>query len=257
MDEIKRYKAPGRPGTTPPGIVARKQGTGTTATNDSRVWFTVLDGAIGDISFPSPDRACVRMLKLIVTDENGFVSDETRHATSEVDLAAPGILEHRISIRCSERRYRLEKSMICHPRMDAVLMRVRFVPLTNGPRLRVFAYLVAYPFEAGASANVVDCKGERILTASTEGTGMALAASVPFRRCAVGFVGASDGLEQLREHGFLKREYTEANGAFVALSSEIDLEGCKNEWTLAVGFGGTGGEAAQHARGGSGLRFRR
>lgn len=187
------------------------------------------------------------MLKLVVTDGERFFSDETDDGTHDVRTAAPEIPLQLITSTFGHGRYRLEKEVVCDPQMDVVYMRVRFVPLRDAGSLRVFAYLVAYPFEAGANADVVDCKGRRVLTASSEGAGIALAASAPFTQCSVGFVGTSDGMADLHKKKRLTHEYTEARGGHVGLTGEIDRAACHDEWTFALAFGGDAVEAAQYA----------
>lgn len=246
-DQKWRRRAPGGPGKPVFGTTARKQGVGTSASPASHVWFTVVHGALGDVSFPSPDRACVRMLKLLVTDGDAFFSDETENATHDVQPMSQEVPLQLIHTTFSHARYRLEKQVVCDSQMAVVYVRVRFVPLLDAQKLRVFAYVASYPFESGANADVIELKGTRVLTASSEGAAIALAASAPFSACSVGFSGVSDGMVQLEKHKYLKREYDEAHGGHVGLCCEIDRLACGDEWTFALAFGAEREEAAQYS----------
>ena len=65
---------------------------------------------------------------------------------------------------------------------------------------------------------------------------------------SVGFVGASDGWQDLSQHFEMEWEYTRAENGNVALTGEIDLTACNGEFVLAIGFGAIWTEAGQQAR---------
>jgi hypothetical protein len=52
---------------------------------------------------------------------------------------------------------------------------------------------------------------------------------------SVGFVGRSDGWQDLSQHFEMEWEYTRAENGNVALSGEIDLAACNGEFVLAIG----------------------
>jgi len=76
---------------------------------------------------------------------------------------------------------------------------------------------------------------------------LAVACSVPWRKMSVGFVGASDGWQDLSQHYEMEWEYTRAENGNVALTGEIDLAACNGEFVLAIGFGSNSFEAGQVA----------
>src|SRR3954453_3379041 len=80
--------APGAPGASANWTTGNKQGLGTSVGTDSKVWYTLSDGALSEVYFPSGDRANVRSLEFAVTDGTSFVdrdSTDTNHAVRLVD----------------------------------------------------------------------------------------------------------------------------------------------------------------------------
>ena len=70
----------------------------------------------------------------------------------------------------------------------------------------------------------------------------------PGRKNSVGFVGASDGWQDISKHFQMEWEYTRAENGNIALTGEIDLAASNGEFVLALGFGAIWSEAGQHAR---------
>ena len=64
----------------------------------------------------------------------------------------------------------------------------------------------------------------------------------------VGFVGMSDGWQDVSQHFQMQWEYTRAENGNIAFTGEIDLAACNGEFVLALGFGGIWTEAGQQAR---------
>ena len=90
-------------------------------------------------------------------------------------------------------------------------------------------------------------EGRPILFAQREGSALALACSVPWLKRSVGYVGSSDGWQDLKAHKQITAEYTRAENGNVALIGEIDFSASEGKFTLALGFGTGPGEAARNA----------
>jgi glucoamylase len=87
-----------------------------------------------------------------------------------------------------------------------------------------------------------------MLFAERDGTALALACSVPWLKGAAGYVGLSDGWQDLEKHKQMTWAYDRAEDGNVALTGEVDLGGSKGEFVLALGFGRNPAEAGQRAR---------
>jgi glucoamylase len=74
------------------------------------------------------------------------------------------------------------------------------------------------------------------------------ACSTSFLARSAGFVGISDGWQDLAQHHALHWQYDSAQDGHVALTGEIDLSACGGEFALALGFGRHPEEAALRVR---------
>jgi glucoamylase len=243
--------APGWPGIPPRWTSSSKSGVGTALGSDSRLWFTLSHGIVNEIYYPRLDQACTRDMGLIVTADAGFFSEEKRHAESRVTTPHHGVPAYSVVNTCRHGRYRIEKQFVTDPRRDVLLQRTRFVAL-GGMEADYRLYVLLAPHLGnGGSGNVAwtgDYKGVPMLFAERGGRALALACSVPWGIRSAGFVGVSDGWQDLRRHGRLTSSYTRADNGNVALTGEID-RAADETFVLALGFGGNASEAAQFALG--------
>ena len=69
-----------------------------------------------------------------------------------------------------------------------------------------------------------------MLFAQREFAALALASSAPWLKRSVGFVGYSDGWQDLSQHFQMEWEYDRAENGNIALTGEIDLAACNGEF---------------------------
>ncbi len=240
----------GAPGIEPRWTSAAKDGVGTALTGDSPVWFTLSHGIVDEVYWPRPDLANIRDLGLIVTDGRGFFSEEKRHAVCQVERPDPGIPLYRLTNTCREGRYRIHKTVWADPKRPALLVRISFEALQGRPEdYRVHALIAPHVQNCGAgnTAWVADDRGVPGLFARRDGVALALFADPGWKARSVGYVGASDGWQDLRAHGHLTWAYDDAPDGNVAMVGELDLAGGRDA-TLALGFGVSASEAGLQAR---------
>lgn len=250
MDAPDRY-APGWPGIPSRWTSSAKSCVGTSLGSMSHVWFTLSHGIFNEVYYPRIDQACVRDMGLIVTDGAEFLSEEKRDANTEVRWLANGVPAFTLVNTCRQGRYRIEKTILTDPRRDAVLQQTRFIA-QEGQISDYRLYVLLAPHlgnhGAGNTGWVGDYKGIPMLFAEREGNALALASTVPWRKRSVGFVGFSDGWQDLAVHKQMTWDYTRAENGNVALTAEVGLEAGSGEFLLALGFGRNAAEAGNRAR---------
>jgi len=250
LGDSERY-APGWPGIPPRWTSSAKTGVGTALNLHSRVWFTLSHGILNEIYFPRVDQACTRDQGLMVTDGLGFFSEEKRHCKFENLPLEPGVPVFMLTNTELNGRYRIEKEVFTDPYRNVVLQKIRFVPLQGTlSDYHLYALLAPHLANCGSGNNgwAGDYKGVPMLFAEREGHALAFACSARWRRMSVGFVGYSDGWQDLSKNYQITWDYTRAENGNVALTGEIDLGACGGEFVLALGFGGLWSEAGQQAR---------
>lgn len=247
---LRSDDAPGRPGIEPRWTSSAKTGVGTAADPASQVWFTISHGILNEIYWPEVDRACTRDMGFIVTDGKHFFSEEKRHTHHSASYLASGVPGFRLVNECEQGRYKIEKEIITDPRLDVLLMRTRFTAATHSDELSLFVLLAPHLDDGGAHNNawVDQVWGEEFLFAQCNGNALVLGCSLPFLKCAAGYVGISDGWQDLHQHKQMHWTYRRASDGNVALTGQIDLKKCGGEFVLALGFDSSPVGAAHHVR---------
>jgi glucoamylase len=250
MTDSVQY-APGGPGIPPRWTSSSKTGVGTALNPNSRVWFTISHGIFNEIYYPRVDQACIRDLGLIVTDSQDFFSEEKRHTQHEVNYPVDGVPAYHLIDTCEQGRYRIVKEILTDPGRVVVLQQTHFVPL-RGELENYHVYILLAPHLGnrgyGNTGWAGDYKGFPMLFAERDGIALALACSVPWLKRSVGFVGVSDGWQDLVRHKQMTWTYGRAENGNVALTGEVDLRADKGEFVLALGFGRNSAEAGHRAR---------
>jgi glucoamylase len=249
-DPATRY-APGWPGIPPRWTSSAKMGFGTALNQHSKVWFTLSHGILNEVYFPRVDQACTRDMGFIVTSGHDFFSEEKRHCTFENRAFEPGIPGYELTNTEIGGRYRIHKEVLTDPYRNVVLQKVRFEPL-QGKLSDYHLYALLSPHLAncgyGNTGWIGDYKGYPMFFAQHDGVTLSFSSSAPWKKTSVGFVGASDGWQDLSQHFQMEWEYTRAENGNIAFTGEIDLAACNGEFVLALGFGAIWTEAGQQAR---------
>jgi glucoamylase len=251
MSDTSERFAPGWPGIAPRWTSSAKSGVGTALNQHSKVWFTLSHGILNEVYFPRVDQACTRDMGFIVTNGKDFFSEEKRNCDFENLPFEPGIPAFKLINTCTEGRYRIYKEVITDPYRNVVLQKIKFEALQgelSGYRL----YVLLSPHLANAGYGntgwVGNYKGVPMFFAEHRGATLALASSTSWGKRSVGFVGVSDGWQDLSQNFQMESEYTRAENGNIAFTGEIDLAACNGEFVLALGFGGMWSEAGQQTR---------
>jgi glucoamylase len=245
------HSAPGHPGIPPRWTSSAKSGVGISLSSESRVWFTLSHGILDEIYYPRLDQACTRDLGLLVSDGVDFFSEEKRQAQSQVETLAEGVPAYHLTNTCQQGRYRIHKTILADPQRDVILQHICFEPL-KGSLKDYHLYILLAPHlgnHGGDNTAWVDnYKGLSVLNAQRGEITLSLACSAPWLKRSAGYVGFSDGWQDISDHKEMTWEYTHAENGNVALCAEVDLLACSGEFTLALGFGRTPAESSLRAR---------
>lgn len=247
----KNESPPGKPGSSPRWAPGPKDGVGTALSSASSVWFTLGHGILTEIFYPFVDTACTRDLGLLVSDRRDFFSEERQDTDSKLECLARGVPAFRLTNVCRQGRYAIVKEVLADPRRSVVLQQVSFEP-RQGKRddYALFVLLTPHLENQGAdnTAWVGDFKGVEMLFARRDAAALALACSAPWRRRSAGYVGVSDGWQDVSRHKQMAWSYPRAENGNVALTGEVDLDATEGKFVLALGFGRDEYEAGHQAR---------
>jgi len=231
----------GHPGIEPRWTHGDKDGAGTAFAASSRIWFTLWNGVITEVYYPTVDRPQIRDLQFLVTDGETFFHDERRDLKSSCARLSGHTLGYRQTNEDPNGRYTIIKEIIADPHFACVLQRVHL----SGDemfisKLRLYALCAPHLQVGGWDNNgyVIEVAGRKILMARKEGIWLALGATVDFSRASCGYVGQSDGWTDLAGNFQMDWEFDHAINGNIALTGELELGG-NREFTMGLAFGDT------------------
>src|SRR4051794_40685782 len=126
--------APGAPGALSHFDLARKDCVGTAQNTRSKVWFTVADGVLSDVYYPTNDTTNNETLQYVVTDGSTFTDLQTRDMTYTVSQTDDRALTCRVTATDKDGRYKLVTDYLTDPARPTVVMHTRFTALNGKTR---------------------------------------------------------------------------------------------------------------------------
>jgi len=246
---MKNSRPFGDPGIVPRWTSSAKEGIGTAYHTSSCLWFTLSHGIINEIYFPHVDTPNTRDLQFLITDGETFCHEERRDLIHKIEYPEPSTLLYRITSSDKGGGYRLIKEIITDPHSPVLLVQTRLEILNQDllGRLRVFALLAPHLGGTGAnnSAHLCDLGGRKLIEACRGDIDMSFGCSPDFAKRSVGYVGYSDGWQDLMANFEMNWEFDEVSDGNIAVIGEVDLSSSL-EFTLGLGFGRSSHSACTH-----------
>jgi len=150
---------------------------GTAYAASSRIWFTLWNGVITEVYYPTVDHPQIRDLQYLVTDGKSFVHEEKRHLKSTCERLSAHALGYRITNVDPSGRYAIVKEIITDPHSGCILQHTQLTgDETFISKLRLYV-LCAPHLQVGGSSNngyVVEVGGRKILMAQKKEIWLAL-----------------------------------------------------------------------------------
>ncbi len=258
--------APTGPGDLSRFDLARKDCLGTAADRTSKVWYTVAGGVLSDVYSPTIDNTNVQTMQFVVTDGATFTDLQSRDTGYTVRSLDPTGMACEVTSTAHSGKYRLVTDYVTDPDRDAVVIRVRLVPLHGAGPLKLYVRLdpSVNGNGGGGTANggaddagldpattaLVASDPNTVTNATNRDyavpTALALRADRPFPTATIGFAGTGgDGLVQLDADHRLTAHDTRAVHGNVVDTAQLDLR--SGYATLALGFGRDTGAAIDTA----------
>ncbi len=178
-------------------------------------------------------------MQVLVTDGETFFHDGRRHAHHKVESIAPHALGYRMTTHCPEGRYTLVREIISDPHRPCLLVRARLeAPAEILGKLKLYILLAPHLDVGGwnNNGNVAVTPHGKVLTAHKNGIWLTLQATVPFTKTSCGYVGTTDGWQDLAHDFRMDWEFDSATNGNIALFGQLDLS-ATNEFTMTLGFG--------------------
>lgn len=230
----------GAPGMEPRWTSSSKEGIGTAYHTASRIWFTLSHGVVNEIYFPCIDQPNTRDVQLLISDGETFVHEERKDLQTEMRYPEKNVLAYEIENKDKEGRYTICKTVICDPHLPVLAINHQLKVHDENLRGKLKVYLLIAPHLRGQGwgnhAHVIDRHGSHILHAEREKLHLVCGAQPAFGTASAGFVGASDGFQDLIKHHKMEWAFEKAENGNVALTAEI-LPDENGRFFVSIGFG--------------------
>ncbi len=233
--------APGAPGADAHWPSAAKNGFGTSNTLSSKVWFTLTNGVMTEVFYPTLDVPNTQTLELIVCRE-GQCATENEELLHELHVPNRHSLSFRQINSTRNGTLLITKTYTTDPDRSTVLIDVEI----SSPSHAAYQLYVYYdPSLNNSGMHDTAWNTREALLAVDQNISSALMTTSGFEEVSNGYLGTSDGVTQLKERGRLSELYARAeNGNVVQVAR---LRSAKR-FTIALGFGNTVAEALGNAR---------
>jgi glucoamylase len=232
----------GAPGIEPRWTSSAKEGLGTAYHTSCRVWFTLSHGIVNEIYYPTVDQPNTRDFQFLISDGATFCHEEKRDLQYRIEYPEKDCVFYRLTNSEPNGRYRLIKHILADPHRSVVLLHTKLEVLDESLRgkLRLYALLAPHLARHGAgnSGWCSEIGGHDLLHAERHDVHLVMGCSRGFSRRSIGYVGASDGWQDLMDNFKMDWDFDQAADGNIALTGEIDLQG-GDEFTIAIALGGS------------------
>jgi len=240
MNPSENSVAFGAPGIEPRWTSSAKEGVGTAYHTSCRLWFTLSHGIVNEIYYPYVDQPNTRDFQFLISDGETFCHEEKRDLTHAIEYPKRDCLFYRLTNVEPRRRYRLVKYVFADPHRSVLLVHTKLEVLDESLRGRLSVYALLAPHLAGCGAGnsgwCSEIGDNKLLHAQRKNTHLLMACSSGFSRRSVGYVGFSDGWQDLMHNFKMDWEFKAAENGNIALTAEVELRD-DSEFTVAVALG--------------------
>jgi len=240
MSSSENSSAFGAPGIEPRWTRSTKEGIGTAYHTGCRVWFTLSHGIINEIYYPNVDCPNTRDLQFLITDGETFCHEERRDLDHQLEYVEKSTLYYRLTNSDPAGRYRIIKDVVTDPHSSVFLMSTRIEISDQALRGKLQVYALLSPHMKGLGQHNSACwyelDGRRLFHVERDGSHLAFGCTPGFLRRSVGYVGYSDGWQDLMDNFKMDWEFQRALDGNIALTAEIDLSRGQ-EFVIGVAFG--------------------
>ncbi|MGB5593477.1 MAG: glucan 1,4-alpha-glucosidase [Crocosphaera sp.] len=215
--------------------------TGDTGTI-SKVWFSLAQGIVTETAFGEIHKAQIKDLQFLITG-NGFFDEEKVDTNTTIeyihtdDDGKPLSLAYRITNTDKEGKYKIEKDIFTDPDRQSLFMRVKFT--ANEDNITPYILLNPHMDNTG-SKDVAFVDRNALHAREGEQVYLTLKSSGNFVKTSAGFVGQSDGYNDLNDNGVMdwNFDYADNGGGNVALMAQLPtLNSETSTFDIVVGFG--------------------
>ncbi len=219
----------GWPGTVPNWSSAKKVQVGTSNTwESSLVWFTNAQGALTETYYPTIDKAQIKDAQLLVSDGKTFFLEERTGVKQNVEAMAPSLVklvneDHKKRFSISHTFYTMARN---HALVDEVVIQA------NVDGLSFYSLINPALNNTGFSDNG---RAEEDKLVFWEGdTSLKVSSTTGFEKTSIGYVGFTDGFQDLMNNFKMDNAFKEASNGNLAGTGKLKIPAKKGVYKFYI-----------------------
>ena len=221
-------QASGSPGIIPNWSVAKKVQVGTSKSDSSLVWFTNAQGILTETYFPTIDRAQIKDAQILVSDSKSFFVEERTQTRHEVKVLSPSMVKlvnkdhfNRFSIEHVYYTLNDQSVLVDEITVDSKIDNLSFYLLVNSALNNT-----------GFNDNAFALKDK--LKFQEDKYQLNVYSTIGVDQTSVGYVGFTDGWQDLRDNFKMDYPYSEAVGGNVAGMARLKVPSKAGRYTFYI-----------------------
>src|SRR5487761_879628 len=208
----------------------------------SKLWYTLADGALSEVFFPSIDRVALHELRFFASASGAPPVDDAGDGQHTVKWFAPGVPG--FIVESTQHEYRLTKEYFSDSEENALLISATFTPELPDVRLYMQSSAHWQPGSEGNFGQVLDTHPPALLMRQQD---VWICIVGQYARAPIGYFQSSDLQVDLHAgDGHLSNLYDRAGPGNVAVGAELGIRA--GSFQIAIGFAHTRADAEEVAR---------
>ncbi|MDD4974642.1 MAG: glycoside hydrolase family 15 protein [Bacteriovorax sp.] len=183
---------------------------------NSPLWFTLAEGTLTEVYYPTIDQGQVKDSQFLVSDGRTFFQQE-RDLKHKVEVLSPSLVK--ITNQDFSGRYKISHTFYTLKDSATLVDEVEVQTNING----IHIYLLTNPQLNNTAAKDSAAVTNDGFLFSENRTQLSVSTSAGFRQKSVGFVGSSDGYQDISRHYQMNNLFTTATNGNVASTGEIEI----------------------------------
>lgn len=219
----------GHPGLVPNWSSAKKVQVGTSNSwEKSLVWFTNAQGVLTETYFPTIDKAQIKDSQFLVSDSKSFFAEERTQTRHEVDVLAPSM----VRLRNIDQRNRFEIHHTYYTLNNDHVLVDEVEVISNVDGLSYYLLVNPHLNNTGYKDNG-KVQGDRVVL--WEGnTKLEVSSTAGFEKASVGYVGFTDGWQDLKDNKVMDNSFSQASNGNIAATAKIKVPAKKGRYKFYI-----------------------
>jgi glucoamylase len=218
----------GWPGVVPNWSSAKKVQTGTSFNRKSLVWFTNAQGVLTESYFPTIDQAQIKDAGLLITDGKNFLVEERTNTLQKVEVLSPSLVK--LINRDHLNRFEVEHTFYTLTEKSVIVDEVTVRSFQDGLNYYLLINSALNNTGYQDTGKVLD----KQFVFSEGETTLKVSSTIGFQKMSVGYVGFTDGFQDLQNNYVMDFQFPEAHDGNVAGLGHLALPAAKGEYRFYI-----------------------